>query len=274
MRDLLIAATGPWRATERGFKESQAMHREMHACSVALFSSEVSGNGLSTGFSEYSTITDVPLFVPLPGASEPVFWDGLYEAVCRCRASHWRSDTRLREICGEMERREMETGAVPTLLVDDADFLLKKHALYLECLRYVMDRVRGRLILGSSGPLYKALAAAKPGAGLECLASRTRVRVEIPSPTVNDVKLLARELIPEIEIAGDLAREISERLYVSTRTIIDDLRAAEQTALVAGLTSLNLENYKTLTGRPGAKATAPRVKQIAGGPREARSISV
>lgn len=268
MHDLMLAS-GAMRVLEKGLRQSATVPREPYACGVSLFCSQ-SGNGLTLGLNQFAILQEAPFLVPRPMAPDRIFLDDVHEAVCGYRPSHWGMDATWRDICADLGKRDNST-----LIVDEADRLLGRNYHYLGMLRAICDTTRTRLILGSRGSLRQALTAGTNDE-LRCVKSRLQIEVELPSPSVADARLIARELC-EIEIAGDLAVDVYKRAGASIRSLINEFRAVEQAAQSASLTSLDLVGWRRLMGMPEpAKIAAPRATKMitpaaAADPREARS---
>ena len=109
--------------------------------------------------------------------------------------------------------------------------------------------------------------------GLQAVRSRIEVLIELPAPSLADVKLFAREQC-EIEVAADLASDIFQRLgkSISIRSIVTELRRIEDAARLENLSSVNLATWRRLMGiSEAAKIPATRLKALAvSEPREVR----
>ncbi|HLW71366.1 MAG TPA: AAA family ATPase [Candidatus Binataceae bacterium] len=246
MRDL-IAATSLMRAFEKGLKDFYAIPPEPYACSVAIFVSGQSGIGTTTAAAQFAITTDAALFTPPPNATDRTWLDRLYESVVGGEPAQWGPDSRWREIERELKRRDGRA-----LIADEIENM--NHG-QLESMRHICDRARAKLILCSRGSLLRALKAAAT-AEMQVLSSRAHVRVELPAPSLRDVKLLAQEL-SEVEIAGDLASDIFKRAGASIRAILHELQAIEQAALFADVKSLDLAGWIKMLGGVKAEAKLP-----------------
>jgi hypothetical protein len=181
------------------------------------------------------------------------FCDDLSEAVCGSGPSSWSPSLGYREIEDELLRRDDRVE-----IVDEGDALLGRKNRYLDCLRVLNDRVGGCLILLSRGNLRQAVTAAQTSE-LKAVRWRLEREIELPVPSIGDLKLFAREL-HQVEIADDLAKDIFARLgkSVSIRSLVSELEPLGNAARVEKLSSLNLTAWRRLSGLPEPQKIATR----------------
>jgi hypothetical protein len=236
MRDAIVQ-TSAMRAFGRHLREFHAIPSEPHAGIIAVLS-YAPGCGVTTAMTQYSAVSGVPLFTPRPCASDRAFLNALHQSVIG-----WSGDTYhgVEPIFTNIVT-EFATMPDPTLIVEEPENMTPRH---LALFRNLADSGRVRLIVCSRGPLFQGLAAPKTSE-LACLASRTRVRVELPAPSSPDVKLLADGLC-ECRFADDVLAEIFSRTGSSIRAIVGELESIERGALPVGIQDIDLQAWSKLT---------------------------
>lgn len=129
----------------------------------------------------------------------PQMLGDVLDAVSNCWGSEWHSAAFLyRTLLGELK-----SGTAPLLLVDEADYLARgaRHDL-LNTLRDLSDEAEMPIIFFSVNVLAWRLAA--PTAFTETVTSRIGAQVEFRRLTISDARLLAVELLEDVELASDV----------------------------------------------------------------------
>jgi hypothetical protein len=164
----------------------------------------------------------------------------LYRAVFNMDCGYYGSDQTFYRVT----HRLREMGA-PPVIFDNADRL--RTPTLIDITRDVGDHGGSPIGYSCVGQFRQIVMAAATTSLLSQVKSRIAVDVALPSPSVQDARLLARELA-EVEIENDLIAECFKRAGTSVRTLLLEFRKVEDAARISGLERIGRAQWAALNG--------------------------